>query len=243
MIFGSNSCLEKITSEEVKLNFGQTTLQAVTSYTYLGMTLDNHLNYNSHVNRIISSVTSKLTQFRRMRKFLTVKAALMVYKGMLLPILEYGDVFLTGASAVNRKRLQILQNKGLRCALNRDIQTSTSDLHAEASLLRLKFRREQHISNFMYDVAQDSANQKLRPKLSIKTRSSNKVLLRTKRPRTEKFKKSLAYTGPKKWNSLLANFHNAPSKAKYKRMVSDWVVLRAIQNECSLNTLDSTQLF
>ena len=46
----------------------------------------------------------------------------MVYKSMLLPILEYGDVFLSAtigpcATVVNRKRLQLLQNKGLRCAL------------------------------------------------------------------------------------------------------------------------------
>ena len=89
-----------------------------------------------------------------MRSFLTTKAALLVYKGMMLPILEYGDVFLCGASVADRKRLQILQNKGLRCALNLDIDTSRDDLHIEANLLRLKFRREQHILNHMFDVAQ-----------------------------------------------------------------------------------------
>ena len=36
------------------------------------------------------------------------KAALMVYKNMLLPMLEYGDVFLSATTNVNRKRLQTL---------------------------------------------------------------------------------------------------------------------------------------
>ena len=82
----------------------------------------------------------------------------MVYKGMILPILEYGDVFLHSASVENRKRLQILQNKGLRCALCKDIDTSTVDLHTEANLLKLHFRREQHILNFVYDSAQVTSN-------------------------------------------------------------------------------------
>ena len=239
MVFGSKNRLAKISSGEIKLKLCQATLQTVSSYTYLGLTLDSYLNYNSHVNKTIGSVTNKLNQFRRMRQFLTVKAALMVYKGMLLPILEYGDVFLTGASATNRKRLQILQNKGLRCALNRDIYTSTEDLHTEASLLKLKFRREQHILNFMYDVAQDTANRKPKSKLTVITRSSDKILLKIKRPRTEK--KSLTYKGPKKWNNLSANYHKESSKARYKHIVSDWVALRAIQSDCSTSMWDNTQ--
>ena len=119
----------------------------MTPYKYLGITLDCQLNFNLHVKRIINTVSSKLKQLRRMRSFLNVRAAVMVYKAMLLPIIEYGDVFLTATSAENRKRLQILQNKGLRCALNKGIETSNADLHAEANLLQLKYRREQHDLN------------------------------------------------------------------------------------------------
>ena len=110
----------------------------------------------------------------------------MVYKGTLLQILEYGDIFLTATSAENRKRLHILQNKGLHCALNKGLETSSMELYSEA-----KPRREQHLLNFMYDCAQDSSNDKEKPKTSIRTRSHKKVLLKIKRPHTEKSKKSL----------------------------------------------------
>ena len=59
---------------------------------------------------------------------------------MMLPILEHGDIFLSAMTNVNRQRLQVLQNKGLRCALGRDLETSTDDLHAEAKFLQLKYR-------------------------------------------------------------------------------------------------------
>ena len=120
--------------------------------------LDNQLTFNQHVARTINAVTAKLKQFQRMRGFLNTKAALMVYKNMLLPILEYGDIFLSATTSLNRKKVQILQNKGLRCALGKDIETSIDDLHEEAKLLRLKFRRNQHLLNFMYDQAQNQQN-------------------------------------------------------------------------------------
>ena len=73
-----------------------------------------------------------------MRSFLNTKEATHVYKNMILPVIEYGDVFLVGATAANRKKLQILQNRGLRCALGRDIDATTDDLHVEVNLLKLK---------------------------------------------------------------------------------------------------------
>ena len=91
MVFGSATCLKKLPDFDVKI--GNFSLSKVSSYRYLGVTLDEHLNYNLHVNKIINSVTAKLKQFRRMRSFLNTKAAVLVYKCMMLPILEYGDIF------------------------------------------------------------------------------------------------------------------------------------------------------
>ena len=241
MLFGTKNNLSKIPIDELDLKFGGVSLQAVKTYTYLGMTLDNQLNYNLHVNKIIKSVTSKLNQFRKMRQFLTSKAAIMVYKGMMLPILEYGDIFMTGTSAANKKRLQILKNKSLRCAFNRDIDTSIIDLHSEANLLQLRFRREQHVLNFMFDMAQERSNRKSKSKSNIRTRSSDKILLKVRRPRTEKFRKSLAYSGPKKWNELSADLHKVTTRAKYKSMISDLVTQKAIRNTWPSDTLDYTQ--
>ena len=93
-----------------------------------------------------------------MRSFLNSTAATLVYKNMILPIIEYGDLFTVGATACNRKRLQILQNKGLRCALGRDINTSVLELHREAKLLKLKYRRDLHMLSNMYDRAQHPNN-------------------------------------------------------------------------------------
>ena len=228
MVFGSKHSLAQIPSFDIK--FGDTPLQSVTSYKYLGLTLDAQLNYNLHISRVIRFVSCKLKQFQRMRGFLNTRAAVMVYKGMILPLLEYGDIFFSSASLENRRKLQVLQNRGLRCALNKSSDYSSVELHSEAHLHKLFRRREQHSLNFMYDLAQAPANLEGRPQLSIKTRSSKKRLLKVKRPRTERFKRSLTYIGPLKWNSLPDRFHHTETKAAYKAMVGNWIDAKAAAN-------------
>ena len=227
MVLGSKKTVAKLPPFEVK--FGDLPLQTVTSYKYLGVTLDSQLNYNLHVNKIVAFVSSKLKQFQRMRSFLTVRAALLIYKSMLLPILEYGDLFLSAATVKNRKRLQVLQNKGLRCALNVGIEMSTDDLHAEANLLKLKHRRELHILNYMYGEANNATNLAHRAQNDAVTRSQSKKLVKVRRPKTEKFKKSLAYKGPKKWNSLPDELHHTLDKGHYKRLARNWVSQKALR--------------
>ena len=146
---------------------------------------------------------------------------------MFLPVLEYGDILLTGTVLANKKRLQTLQNKGLRCALRRDITTSTVDLHEEAGLLKLKDMQNQHLINFMYDMASNVENLR-QPKLEgVNTNSSNKKILKVKRPKTECFKKCLAYLGPKVWNALPDHLHHITVKSVFKTQVRLMVEKRA----------------
>ena len=226
MVFGSNSAIDKLQPFEILYN--NAPLPQVTSYNYLGVTLDHQLNYNLHVKRLISSISAKLKQFQRMRSFLTVKAAVLVYKNMLLPILEYGDIFLSATSAVNRKKLQTLQNKGLRCALNKGInESSSNELHNEVGLLKLMYRREQHLLNFVYDWSLDVSKLKVRSNGAISTRSSLKKIFKLRKPRTEKLKKSFAYKGKSKWNRLPVEFHHAQAKSSYKLLVHNLIVKKS----------------
>ena len=221
MVFGTANKLKKV--PEFELRFEKTPLQQVQSYKYLGLSLDNQLNFNIHVNRLVASASSKLKQFQRMRSFLNTKAALLVYKSMLLPIMEYGDVFLSAATLANRKKLQTLQNKGLRCALNKGLEISSDDLHEEAKLYKLKFRREQHTLNLMFDWALDPGKLKTKRIKGLATRSSSKKLLRLKKPRTEKFRNCLTYLGPKKWNSLPVNMQLAGAKTLFTKSNAAWI--------------------
>ena len=217
MSFGTTKRLNKL--PPVKIDIDGDPLQTVTCYKYLGVTLDGQLNFGKHAGRTISNDALKLKQFRRMRPFLTAKAAMMVYKNMLLPMIEYGDVFLTGATLEYKRKLQVLQNKGLRCALGKDLEAHIDDLHSEANLWKLKYRREMHLYNLMFDKSKVESNLRNVRREGAVTRASTKKLLKIARPRTEKFKKSLSYRGPKKWNNLPVKVQTLISKKEFKTRI------------------------
>ena len=51
------------------------------------------------------------------RPCLTIKAALAVARNMILSLIDYGNIFLTGCTQGDKSDLQTLQNKILRCCL------------------------------------------------------------------------------------------------------------------------------
>ena len=63
--------------------------------------------------RVVANVQSKLSHFKKIRFFLTKKAAILVYKCAILPLLEYADFICDQRIAYVNKSLQKLQNMGL----------------------------------------------------------------------------------------------------------------------------------
>ena len=134
----------------------------------------------------------------------------------------------------------MLQNRGLRCALNKGKEASTDELHVEAGLLKLKYRRKQHVLNFMYDRSSCKKNLKVKGDGVIVTRSQKKKVMKIRSPKTEKYKKSLSYRGSKQWNDL-PEFHHVQDRNTFKKMVADRVFVKAhsvnvrltIRSDCS----------
>ena len=137
-----------------------------------------------------------------MRSFLTKKAALLVYKNMILPLLEYGDIFLSSLSQNTKNKLQVLQNKGLRLALLADKRESTKPLHEEATLQKLKVRRKVHTLQFLFRKKADRKLFARIPRRGTVTRSAKKINFKIRKPNTEKYKNCVAYYGRKLWNQL-----------------------------------------
>ena len=216
MFFGSKA---KINSVELPVfNINDTVIDRTKSYTYLGIKLDEQLTLETHATALITRVSNRIYQLTKIRPFITKKAALMIYKNMILPILEYGDVFIHSAPQKVRKKLQTLQNKALKCALQKDKYYNSIDLHTEAKLLKLKNRRHIHILLHMFQLAQMPGFKlwKTHQPVGVRTRSSKKKLLFSRYPKNKKYKKSITYQGPKLWNNLPAWLQKIETYADFK---------------------------
>ena len=80
----------------------------VKSFKYLGVLLDDHINY------VRSKVSSRLGLLSRLRGCLSTEAANKIYLSTVLPILSYCDTCFYPLGSTNRKCLERLQRRAAR---------------------------------------------------------------------------------------------------------------------------------
>ena len=198
MIFTTNQ--KKRTVFPIELKLHNERIPVVDSYKYLGQTLDCSLTFTQHIKGLVKNVGHKLYLLTKLRRYLTTQAAERVYKVMVLPYFDYGDLFYEACTKDNLNKLQRLKNRALRCISGTAYNNlSLDELHSKFNIKKLSLPRTQHLANFMYKRAQES---KYIDNRNLITREHSKKLMIVIKPNIEKVKNSLLFKGSKLWNSL-----------------------------------------
>jgi hypothetical protein len=107
------------------------------SVKYLGVELDQKLNFQKHIQNSISKsnrAVSALYCLLKKNSPVSLKSKLTIYKSYIRPILTYACPVFTNCPKTHFNRLQIMQNKCLRMALSAPFFTRTTDLHRDAKV-------------------------------------------------------------------------------------------------------------
>ena len=115
MIFGSRYNIKK--SNDIDISIRDEILQLVPSYKYLGIHLDQTLSFNHHMKKVINTISHKLYIFSKIRRYLNDFSALTVYKTMILPYFDYGDVIYMFSNVSLLNKMDRLHKRGLNISL------------------------------------------------------------------------------------------------------------------------------
>ena len=217
MFFGNN--FNFVNTDNCNLKLCDREIENVQTYEYLGIVIDVNVSFKDHALKIIRTINNKLYLLSLLRKQLTTKCAILLYKSMILPYFEYGDVFISACTEAILSRLQLLQNRGLRIAFKRDPLSSVNQLHIDAHLLPLKFRRKISTIKLMFDMKD---NDELRDNSRLFTRLHDFITLVVPFPRTERFKRSICYVGPKHWNELPGYLKSINDRVEFKIALNNY---------------------
>ncbi len=124
--------------------------EQVDCFKYLGLYLDPKLNFNQHIERTCAKAKYKLSTLGMCRQYISQDISLLLYKSLLLPVLEYGDIVYASAGLCSLDKLQKVQNTALRIVLQADRRSNVKEMHKLLHILMLKDRRDIHISTQMY---------------------------------------------------------------------------------------------
>ena len=166
------------------------------------MTLDNLLSYKPHVQNLTRNLNFKNSLFRKIRLSMTQKSAADVLKLMLLPSIDYGDIFYTSAIKTELEHLQSSFDRGLRTTYIHEDTINAKKLTKIAELNSLADRRTFHVELTAFKLTLD--NNEMDNRL-IFTRLHDGKLLHTTWPKNPHYRKSLRYRQATTWNSFHTN--------------------------------------
>ena len=181
----------------------------VNCYQYLGIELDSHLKFNKHVDYLKRKLYVKMKSLGRIKQFISNDLALDLYRSLILPHIDYGDMIYDAMSDTLANQVQVIQNNCLRICLGRDSRSSTKALHDDAELVRLSARRKQHVTQQVYKGLSEQSTPlinnmyiKVSEMHTLCTRSSANELLAVPSVSMELCRGNIKYRGAIYYNKL-----------------------------------------
>ena len=126
-------------------------MQDCSSFKYLGVTLSEDLSWADHVKNIMSKTNQRLGLIRRIKHLLPLHARLTLYRSLILPLFDYGDIISGDKNnATLMNDLQIQQNKAAKILLDKAKYSSATDALEILKWKRLDQRRHMHRCVFIF---------------------------------------------------------------------------------------------
>jgi hypothetical protein len=154
-------------------------VKEVTTHKHLGLTFNQTLTWTDHIDKLISKGAKCVGLLRRISRDVPRECLEILYKSMIRPILEYGDIIFDGCSDTSAKRLENVQRQaGLACT-GAYRHTKHTKLLEELGWPPLSVRRKHHRLNVMFKIQRGMAPQYLLNLCPPLTRDRTPYNLRT----------------------------------------------------------------
>ncbi len=224
MIFGTPSQLQLM--EDIKVKVGGVEIEKVENYKYLGMKLDCRLTFSDHIAYIKGKTLSKIKLLGRLSHIIDSSMLLMLYKVLILPIIDYGDIVYHKLNHCDAVGLQRLQNVACRAILKADIYTHIEHMHDELDLSLLYQRRCQHICNMMHKFLNGQGPPECTDAFTyeheihnVQTRRAACDLLCVPRTKLRCSERDFMVEGPKLWNQVPMAIRQIESHDMFKNLI------------------------
>ena len=208
----SSRSIPDLTNMDLVLN--NTILKRVPEFNYLGLTMDTYLSLSKQLSKQINLMRVRISQLRRLFRRTDKHVALLVYKQMVRPIVDYCSFMAGGGPAWAQRKIQTLQNNGLRACEGiidpRGIDVDA--LHVRSNVTKLRVTQERQLVSLLHKLSRNPENVIIPPRI---LRGNDKVKLKLERAKTDIYEKSPLYRGRPLWDTLPSKVQKLVSNRKF----------------------------
>ena len=116
------------------LVINNTLIERVTEFNFLGLTVNEYMNWNSHVQKIANKISRTLGVMNRLKRYLPISAMKLMYDSLILSHLQFGIT----NWGFEWDRISKLQKRALRIMTNSRYNAHTEPLLKQLHLLNVK---------------------------------------------------------------------------------------------------------
>jgi exonuclease III len=230
LLIGTKQKLRGVDANTFVIDFNGTVMNKADIVKYLGIMVDQHLDWSNEVSHLCRTVGLKLHHLRRLSSFMSTELLSKIYCTYIQPVLEYACTVWGYSSERNIHRICRLQKLAARIvSKNYDfVNVRGDDLIQELKWPSFIARRDLMLMSLIYKSVHGKAPSYLINHLNFvyeisskTTRGSSDLNLLAPKPNIEQFKESFQYMGPWLWNQLPINIRSAESLPSFKKMYKD----------------------
>ena len=227
IIFSSSR--KKIPTNLPNLNINGNVIERVRYAKFLGIYIDDHLDWSEHIQQITSKVAKNVGIIRKVRHILSTKLITALYNSLVLPYLNYCNMIWISASQYRLCKLTVLQKRIVRLIGKAERLEHSSPLFKQHNILKImdigvfqklvfmyKFSRNllpENFGNYFSEIATVHSHF---------TRGSAGLIVPFAKTNTKKC--SIKVSGPTLWNKLPENIKTSRTLSIFKHRLKGLIL-------------------
>lgn len=240
-----NSCLQLNTTKTVAMFFTKSTapltvepdvlvsgerLQIVSEYKYLGVLIDSHLSFKSHITKICKNIKYNLSNFRHIRSHMSFPAAKMFMHSMILSHITYCLPVWSLASVTSLNPLQSLYKRTVKVLDKKPNHFHHCPILQKYKLLTLENTIKYSNLCLMYKVINGLSSPPLKQFINIRSNTHRSTRGAARGDCTIPLRKSafgqtsFSVHAAKDWNFIPTTIRNMNTYHTFKTHLKQWLV-------------------
>ena len=212
-----------------RLNMGGHEIERTEIYKYLGVTIDDKLNWKVHIQQLCSKLASVCGVLSKVRHYLDRSALMLIYNSLFESRSRYALLAWGTASNHALSKLKVLQNRAVRFITFSPFRTAMAPLYSTLKILPLTELLFLQSTIFMHSLLYKNLPFALgiycpQPQHRYRTRyvtSKNYVLPPVS---TDRSKGSIKFAGPKAWAEVPSQLKEVAFKKPFAKKMKEHIL-------------------
>ena len=189
-----------------EIEFLNTKISRSAQVKFLGITLDENLNWDYHINEISNKLKSLFHVFYNIRDYLSKEDVKTIYYSLIYSRIKYAITIYGHDHKSKVMKLQTLQNQLLKVLLRKNYRYPTEQLHKELKLMTVENITKHETLTFVHKALSNSLPPVFNNYFKLLNHSHNTrnghLTLEIKGHKSSIAANSIKIMGAKLWNSL-----------------------------------------